>query len=695
MKIVYIGQYRDSSGYGVAARKYIRSLDIFRKNSDKDFELRLYAPVAEKSDFYNNCQDLIDAHEFKSDEEISNFIKEKYTVIWHIPSIMATTSDFLFGTPEGLSPSLRKLILNSEVNIPLVAWETDSIPKMWTNLYDYYRPSKIIVPSEWSKTAMEKCVPNITCDVVPHVIEDIKREKSAPVSFPVEVEDKFVILGMSQWNPRKGFDKLIRAYCAEFRENTDTVLVIKTYGNLMIRDGKQKQQESKYIIDSARSYKQSLAFDHETTVSTGANIAIINNYLEKEQLNWVFDQADVSALLTRGEAFGFTIAESLVRGTPVIVPKEGGHRDYISEESSFDVDGMWDMCVDMHPPYGVEGNWFECNLRSARNQMRKAYNLWKNNPSQLKRMGKVGRKFILENGFDHFSVGEALYNSIKTAAPRKPVVLAPSRSNIKERRKELLAQIQQTNSLQKKVDILENSYEGETCYIFACGPSVNNYPPEVWEEKLKDKLVMGVKRTFEYIPNCVDFHIFNCCNMPPPCGTNNEEHYIYPADARPIVIGSSNYDLGARWGKKQTVDLFFKVPIRTQVEAQAELRTGSFLKHGKNFDDYLLSKTLERPCGPGIMFETVFYAAIHLGVKKIVAVGLDHMMFNTTNIRDYHHFYDKDLPMHNPGDMLAWEVKDGVTALNFLHKWLEDKGIEFTLCSDVSALSNEIKREGI
>lgn len=695
MKIVYIGQYRDSSGCGVAARKYIRALDVYRQNSDEDFELRLYAPVAEKSNFHNNCQDLIDAFEFKSDSDIGSFIKDKYTVIWHIPSIMAVTSDFLFGTPPGCSPSLRKLILNAEVNIPLVAWETDSIPKVWTNLYDYYRPSKIIVPSEWSKEVMEKCVSGIPCDAIPHVIEETKKGGLEPVPFPGGVEDKFTILAMSQWNTRKGFDKLIRAYCAEFREHTDTVLVIKTYGNLVDAHSEElKAKENKFIIDSAKKYKQALIFDNETTVESGANIVIICDYLRKEQLNWVFDQADVSILLTRGEAFGLTVAESLMNEKPVIVPKEGGHRDYISPHSSFDVDGMWDMCMDMHRPYGVEGNWFECSHRSARDQMRNAYNLWKDNPSALKKMGEVGKKFILDNGYDHFSVGEALFNSIKTAVPRAPVILPAPLSNIKEKRKELLTQVREAKSLQQKVDILENSYEGETCYLFTCGPSVKNYPSEVLEEKLKDKLVFGVKRTLDYIPNCIDFHFFNCSNMPPSCGANNQEHYIYPPEERPIAIASSNYDLGLRWGKEQIADLFFKIPIRTSLVLNG-VPGAAFLQHGKNFDDYLLSNTVERPCGPGIMFETVLYTAIHLGVKKIVAVGLDHTMFHPKDVRDYYHFYDKDTTMHNPGDMLSWELRDGTIAMNFLHKWLQERGVELTLCSDISVLSNRILRERI
>ena len=146
MNLVYIGQYRDSSGCGVAARKYIKSIHEYTSQAGVNINLKLYAPVAEKSNFQNSISDLIEKYEFKSDAEISEFMNQEYTVVWHIPSIMAMTSDFRFGTPPNCSPSLRKLIINSSINIPLVVWETDVLPKEWVNLYDYHRPSKIIVP---------------------------------------------------------------------------------------------------------------------------------------------------------------------------------------------------------------------------------------------------------------------------------------------------------------------------------------------------------------------------------------------------------------------------------------------------------------------------------------------------------------------------------------------------------------------
>ena len=168
-----------------------------------------------------------------------------------------------------------------------------------------------------------------------------------------------------------------------------------------------------------------------------------------------------------------------------------------------------------------------------------------------------------------------------------------------------------------------------------------------------------------------------------PKGVNNKEHYLYDEKNRPIVIGSSNYDLGVRWGNEQFLDLFYRVPIRTSVD--------NFLIHGKNFDDYCFSKTLKRPCGPGMMWETVFYMVEHVGVSELVILGLD-LTTDPKNPNEYEHFYDKNKQLYNPGDILDWEINDARIALSYLFKWYEQKGIKVSLCSDISRLDNTTPR---
>jgi len=94
------------------------------------------------------------------------------------------------------------------------------------------------------------------------------------------------------------------------------------------------------------------------------------------------------------------------------------------------------------------------------------------------------------------------------------------------------------------------------------------------------------------------------------------------------------------------------------------------------------------------MLETVFHMAEHLGVKEIIVLGLD-MTINPKTHKDYDHFYDRDTQLHNPGDMLDWEMNDNRKAFSHMYDWLNEKGISLKLCSDISSLSNNIPRTRI
>jgi hypothetical protein len=298
-------------------------------------------------------------------------------------------------------------------------------------------------------------------------------------------------------------------------------------------------------------------------------------------------------------------------------------------------------------------------------------------------MGEKGRDHILRSGYDYLAVGEKLYNSIVSAKKREEIILPTPSVNIKEKRQQVAAQLRSIKGLQEKTDFLKDTFKGETCYLLSCGPSVRNYTQEQLNEKLGDKLVFGIKTIYDHVPECVDFHFFNCCNLPMPRGKNNQEHFVYPPDNQPIVVGSSNYDLGIRWGKEQALDLFYRVPIRTSVK--------NFLIHEKNFDDFLFSNTLERPCGPGMMWETVFYMAAHIGVKEIVILGLD-LTTDPKTPKEYDHFYDNNMQLFNPGDILDWEINDARIALSHLFEWYERNGTKVSLCSDISRVSNAVPR---
>lgn len=670
MNIVYCAQFRDSSGYAVAARGYLKALDHYLENSDQQFSLKLYSSVVTKSNKLPEKDiNLIEKYEFIDDADIEKTISEDYIFVWHMPPPLITFADDRFSPSPNCTPSMTRLLKNAKYNVNLVAWETDNLPPEWLLDYNYFKPDMILTPSKWNADTFFKST-GLPCEIVPHVIEKLSQD-TTPIRIPFDIENKFVVLAISQWTKRKGFDRLLQSFITEFDGVDDAVLVIKTYGS-MSHTPEIIQQEIKY-------YRNSILLPMNQKPKSN-NIVLIPGFLSNENISWLQKKASVFALYTRGEGFGLPIAEALMHENPVVVPKEGGHIDYISDDSAFFVDGNWDTCIFDVVPYDCESKWYETSISSGREQLRKAYDMWKENPAKLNEMGKKGKESIINGEYDPYSVGETFFNALNKLSEKEEDESSP----IKQKTKKIKKQMKKLTSLQEKLDLLENSYEGETCYLLNCGPSLKSHKVADLKEKLKDKLVFSVKQAKDYVPGVTDFHFFNCANLPMPDNTFIPEHYRYE-DEDPIVIASSNYDLGTRWYKFQKQDLFFKIPIRTEINNE-------FLCLTKQFESYIISNNPTRPCGPGIMYETVIYMAVHLGVKKIVALGWDLSNNNPKKEKDYKHFYDDDKRIFSKGDVLPWEISITCKASEDLYKWLKTKDIELELCSDVSELYKEIPR---
>ena len=50
INVVYCAQFRDSAGYGVAARGYLKALEEYLKKNPDAFNLKLYSSVVSQCD---------------------------------------------------------------------------------------------------------------------------------------------------------------------------------------------------------------------------------------------------------------------------------------------------------------------------------------------------------------------------------------------------------------------------------------------------------------------------------------------------------------------------------------------------------------------------------------------------------------------------------------------------------------------
>tara|TARA_B110000238_G_C16129409_1_gene440716 strand:- start:46 stop:900 length:855 start_codon:yes stop_codon:yes gene_type:complete len=172
---------------------------------------------------------------------------------------------------------------------------------------------------------------------------------------------------------------------------------------------------------------------------------------------------------------------------------------------------------------------------------------------------------------------------------------------------------------EEKIKFLKNSFKNEECYILTAGPSINEIEVEHLRKKLKDKLVISVKQTYNLIPELVDFHIIN---------TDNYQVYDF-SDNDPIKIKISLRNNAQKTPKyREDLSLF--------VDNTKTISKEHSLAGLMDFDNYLLDKTDLRPWGPGIMYELGIYLPVLLGCTKVYILGWDLGSKKVDNIKRYY-----------------------------------------------------------
>ena len=199
----------------------------------------------------------------------------------------------------------------------------------------------------------------------------------------------------------------------------------------------------------------------------------------------------------------------------------------------------------------------------------------------------------------------------------------------------------------------KNIFKNEDCIIFTCGPSFGEHDIAYLLEQSKNKVVFCVKQTVNELKDVCDVHFFNCSNLPTKDYQYNENTFS---------IASSNYPINYRISGFSYQDFFMQVPLIEQIGGKENT-----IAFKKNFDDFLLSKTLSRNVGPGIMLETVLYFAVHFGVKSITTVGWDLDGHNS-------HYYKDEVK--NKGCEIPWDMELNRKAKKDIEIWLKNKGID-------------------
>lgn len=395
--ILLIGQLTDISGYGNAARCYMNNL--LKLNEDKkinlsvlNFSFENHSSISDEElaaiKSLSLVSDLSVRRGMYKDSDIKairEYVSGDFEVVFFLLNdwLSSGSDSETLQTRTGIN--LNYICKKSKGVYPCVVWETDSIPSIWSKSYEAVPVKSLICSCKWNYDVFSEVSNNR--EIIPYSVEfENEFDKDYQKSLKDAIGDRFVFSSVFQWGERKGIDNLVKAFYLEFHDNPNVCLLMKTYVNKTMTG----QNETEFIRQQISKYVSSIRHYGEA-IQPKCQLIILNDILDKKQLNSIYNITDAYVTCTRGEGFGLPIAEAINFEKPVIAPDIGGHVDFIDKENNFFIKSQLEPALGYDNSYwsSIDSNWVEVSINSAREEMKKAYS-----SDSLVEMGKKSKIFM-------------------------------------------------------------------------------------------------------------------------------------------------------------------------------------------------------------------------------------------------------------------------------------------------------------
>lgn len=273
------------------------------------------------------------------------------------PGATAARSAEDTGTPDinivnMIPPLYSAFSLPGTRNIGYAMFEADSLPAGWAAHCN--RMDAIWVPSDWLRQVFTASGVTVPISVVgPH---------AEPTSTDTPSSGPFRLFSMFQWSARKNPINMLRAYCAAFDGNRETVLTMK------INAGNNAQSAS--LVQEAINNAMSRTRARQRM----PRIEVATNEFSVEQLALLHASSHAYISLSHSEAWGQPAWDATIAGKPVIhtgwsSPMEYLHAQGLVRHNMAPVYGMEDFA----PYYHIGMNWAEPHLDDAVAKLRDLY----------------------------------------------------------------------------------------------------------------------------------------------------------------------------------------------------------------------------------------------------------------------------------------------------------------------------------
>lgn len=367
--ISWAANFFSFSGYSHMSRQIVRAL------ADKEAPLRI-VPIEQETHPY------LDHLERRSPEHhmwtslINRQLRKKGTFIFFHPPVSWQGVDFF--------AEVRRKIPDFNRYVGITMFETDRLPAGWAEACNGM--DEVWVPSTFNKETFASAgVDPSKLKVMPFGIDTTIYDPSRVRPIDIKGKRGFTFLSTFQWNKRKGWDVLLRAYLSAFSSEDEVCLVLRTYPDRI---------KTPSIRERIDAFTRELGFDPAKAPS----IILIDEFLPEAKMPALYAAADAFVLPTRGEGWGIPFMEAMASGLPTIGTRWSSHLDFMNDENSFliDIDGLTPVDSDQtreNPFYTPDQLWAEPSVEHAAKLMRFVYE----HQGDARQIGNKAREYIESN----------------------------------------------------------------------------------------------------------------------------------------------------------------------------------------------------------------------------------------------------------------------------------------------------------
>lgn len=254
----------------------------------------------------------------------------------------------------------------------------------------------------------------------------------------------------------------------------------------------------------------------------------------------------------------------------------------------------------------------------------------------------------------------------------------------------LLAELSHTDDSYERIKLLKNRFKGETIYVVTAGPSLLKHNREELLKKLEGKVVIALKQSYEYVKEVTTIHGMSCYSYQP--------YEYYSEDT---LVHWQLTAMNAQWEVnriqnewKHKADIL--IPCYSTPWIPME-RTTAFTRDFNNWLAYSEGKAI---WGPGIMYETGFPLAIHLGASEIVTIGWDIGDLSKFKPEDgfklgddWHEEHAHTLyKIKADGGPDYRELKETIDCTKEMYDWFLEQNIKVRILSDMNPADERFER---